>query len=333
MKEAYLIGGQQKSDRSLIENNQDWYQYQKGVVLQVDLEQSTIAQCFEYVSPLSVRAESDPVLFKAGSIEDNRLFLCTQTEVIIFKVPGFERIGYISLPCFNDLHHVRPAKDGNLIIANSGLEMVMEVTPTGKVVREWNVLGEDPWEHFSKTVDYRFGINLKPHQAHPNHIFYIGDEIWVTRFEQRDAVSLKDPNRRLLAGIERVHDGVYLNGQVYLTTVHGSLVIFNSETLEVDEMIDLRSMHDKDVLLGWCRGLLIEDGKAWVGFSRIRPTKFRQAVSWVRQGFNKSLPSHIACYDLQRKQCVAEIDVEAFGLNAIFSILPCSSHQKGVEGK
>jgi hypothetical protein len=79
-------------------------------------------------------------------------------------------------------------------------------------------------------------------------------------------------------------------------------------------------MHDEDRLLGWCRGLLVGGGKVWVGFSRIRPTKFREALSWIRQGFAQSSPTHIACYDLDKRRCLKEIDLEAYGLNAVFNI-------------
>ena len=58
-----------------------------------------------------------------------------------------------------------------------------------------------------------------------------------------------------------------------------------------------------------------------MGFSRIRPTKFREAVSWVRQGLHRLMPTHIACYDLKQRKKLYEMDLEPFGLNAVFSIL------------
>jgi len=135
-------------------------------------------------------------------------------------------------------------------------------------------------------------------------------------------VSLIDPTRRIAIDHERVHDGVWGNGCLFFTTVNGSIVRVNPQTLAVEEMIDLTRLHDEETLLGWCRGLWVQDGIAWVGFSRIRPTKFREAVSWVRQGFKKSLPTHIACYDLRRQQFLQEMNLEEYGLNAVFSIIP-----------
>jgi hypothetical protein len=42
----------------------------------------------------------------------------------------------------------------------------------------------------------------------------------------------------------------------------------------------------------------------------------------VRKGFRRDLPTRVARYDLARRIFVAEIDLQAHGLDAIFSILP-----------
>jgi hypothetical protein len=317
----YITGGRQGAPRSLLADSPNWYHYEAGVILRVDTDLGRVQPCVEYVSPPGACAPGDPVLFKSGTVYDGRLYVCTQTEVLTYSLPDFRQVGYLSLPCFNDVHHVRPTPEGNLLIANSGLEMVLELETCGRMRRVWNVLGEEPWARFSKETDYRQGINLKPHRAHPNYVFYVSDEIWTTRFEQKDALCLTRPGRRLPVGIERVHDGVMHQGQLYLTTVNGHLVVADPDTLAVRETVDLSSLHPETSLLGWCRGLLIEEDKAWIGFSRIRPTRFREAVSWVRNGFSRSLPTHIACYDLTRRRCLVEIDLEDHGLHAVFSIL------------
>lgn len=322
MKSLYVIGGQQRSSRPLFADDQHWYEYQKGLVLHVDPATGEASHCVEYVSPLDSRAEGDPVLFKCGTLRGDRLYACTQTEVLTFALPSFERVGYISLPCFNDVHHVLPTPDGNLLVASSGLELVLELTPAGEVVREWSVLGEDTWARFDRATDYRKGVSTKPHRAHPNYVFYVGDEIWATRFQQKDAICLTDPARRIEIGGEHIHDGVLHDGLLYFTRVDGKIVIANPATLRVEEQIDLAELSEESTQLGWCRGLLFDQGRLWVGFTRIRPTKFREAVSWVRLGFQRVLPSHIACYDLGARQLLAEIDLEQHGLNAVFSIFP-----------
>lgn len=318
----YVVGGQQRSPRSILDQGQTWYDYQKGVILRVDLQTDEVITCFEYVSPPEACAPGEPVLFKSGTLQDDKLYLCTQTEVMVFKLPEFTQLAYISLPMFNDVHHVRPTATGNLLVAISGLDMVVELTPWGEVLNEWDVLDGKPWSRFSREIDYRKGVSTKPHQAHPNNIFLIEDEIWVTRFEQRDAICLNRPNRAIRIGTERVHDGFLHDGFLYFTTVNGSVVVTNPATLRIEAVIDLTALHDAETLLGWCRGILVEGPLAWVGFSRIRPTKFREAVGWVRTGFKQSLQTHIACYDLVERRCIQEIELEGQSLNAVFSILP-----------
>lgn len=317
-----MIGGQQREPRSLLTEGQSWYDYKKGVILHVNTETCEVKQVMEYTSPSTACAEGDPVLFKSGTRVGNLLYTCTQTEILIWSLPTWEQVGYVSLPCFNDVHHVTPTAEGNLLIANSGLEMVLEVTPTGQILNEWNVLGEEPWENFSKEIDYRKGISTKPHRAHPNYVFYVGDDIWATRFELKDAICLTRPERSIPLSVERVHDGFEHAGMIYFTAVNGHIIIVDPQTLEITNKIDLNELNSANSLLGWCRGILLEQGQAWVGFSRIRPTKFRETVSWVRQGFQHSMPTRIECIDLARGEKLAEVDLEPFGLNAVFSILP-----------
>jgi len=324
----YLTGGQQRAPRPFISDPKEWYEYQNGLILDVDTGTGKAVTKLSYVSPPESCAAHDPeILFKSGTVQDGVLYACTQTEVLLFALPDFEMLHYISLPCFNDVHHVRPTTRGTLLVANSGLDMVLELSREGEVLRTWNTLGEDPWTRFSPTTDYRKGISTKPHQSHPNYVFTLGDEVWATRFQQKDALCLTNPERRIELGMERIHDGVLHDDHLYFTAVHGRVVIVDPRTLVIDDVVDLTAMHDAGVLLGWCRGLLVDGPLAWVGFSRIRATKFRENVGWIAHGFKRVLPTHIACYDLARRRCVAAIDVEGFGLDAVFSILPTVDDQ------
>jgi len=318
----YVVGGQQRLRRSILDQDQQWYDYQKGVVLRVNTQTGQIERCLEYLSPPETCAPGDPILFKSATLRGNKLYACTQTEVMVYEVPAFKQVAHISLPIFNDVHHVLPTSDGNILVAISGLDMVVKMNLGGDLLQVWDVYDGQPWTRFSRLMDYRKGVSTKPHKAHPNHIFMVDDEIWVTRFEQKDAICLNRPDRRIQIGIERVHDGCMVEGRLYFTTVNGTVVIANPVTLQIDEVIDLAALHDEDVLLGWCRGILVDGNRAWVGFSRIRPTKFREAVGWIRTGFKQSLPTHIACYDLVEKRCLAEIELEDHSLNAVFSIFP-----------
>jgi hypothetical protein len=316
----YVIGGQQRELRPITAGD-DWYQYRKGLIVEVDPDGGDLAVQVEYVSPPEARPDQDPaILFKSSSVRDGRLFACTQTEILVYSVPDFRQVGYLSLPLFNDIHHVVPTDRGSLLVANTGLDMVLELSLDGRILQEWGALGQDPWERFSRDVDYRKVPTTKPHHSHPNQIFCIGDEIWTTRFEQRDAVSLTS-GRRIDIGLERVHDGFVHRGHVYFTTVDGKVVVVDTVSLETVETIDLVELVGGSILLGWTRGLYVDDRGIWVGFSRIRPTKFRQNVAWVLRGFKEGRPTHIAHFDLERRTCTRWIDVEPSGLSVVFSIL------------
>lgn len=320
LKHLYIVGGQQRELRPLSATD-DWYEYQKAIVLDLDVSTELASTALEYVSPSEVCPEEGAtILFKSGSIRGDRLFVCTQTEVLIYRLPDFERVGYISLPIFNDLHHVLPTPHGTLLVADTGLDVVLELSLEGDVIHQWNVLGEDPWARFSPDTDYRRVRTTKPHHAHPNFVFLVGSDVWATRFEQRDAICLTSPGRRIDIGIERVHDGIMHDGLVYFTTVDGHVVIADPLKCAVKEVIDLNAMSTGDAQLGWCRSIAVDGDRIWVGFSRIRPTKFRENVGWVLRGFKRDFGTHVACYDLRRRKVVTEILVEPFGMSAIFGI-------------
>lgn len=326
MSGLYVVGGQQRRPKAMRDNDLSWYKFKSGLILRVDPQTGSVQRLVSYVSPPQLCAADEPaILFKSGTLHDGRLYVCTQTEVLIFAVPEYRLLTHISLPCFNDVHHVRPTPAGTLLIANSGLDMVLEITLDGQVLREWNTLGEDPWGRFRKDVDYRRVASTKPHRSHPNNVFFVDDEIWVTRFEQHDAICLTNPSKRIQVGTELVHDGLVRDGYIYFTTVNGRIVIANGQSLAIEEVLDLNTMSPADALLGWCRGIWLEGDKAWVGFTRLRLTKFRENVSWVRWGFKPYLPTHVACYDLVRRTCLQEINVQAHGLDAVFSIFPAAT--------
>jgi len=319
----YVIGGRQRADRSLLDAGA-WYGYDLGVILRIT--GTGVSTELEYTSPPGSCAPGDPILFKSATRVGDFLYCCTQTEVVVLGLPDLEEVAYISLGMFNDVHHVVPTVAGTLLVAVSGLELVVEITMQGDVVREWNVLGEDTWKNHSRAVDYRMGVDLKPHRAHPNYVFFVDGEPFATRFELRDAISLNDPERRIDIGGERVHDGLVHDGKVYFTTVDGSIAVADEATLEVVERHRLRRIPsvwgDENGVLGWCRSLHVDGEFCWVGFSRIRPTRLRQTVSWVRTGGQHQAPTRISRYRMSDWVCDAEIDLEPFGLNAVFTVAP-----------
>jgi hypothetical protein len=328
MEKLYVLGGKQR--RALIKDpSQEWHWYETALILEVDTTSGKVRTCVEYKTPIEARAsDSASINFHSGALVGDRLYTCTMTEVLIFKVPEFEQVGYVSMPCFNDLHHVVPTSDGNLFVVTTGLDMVVKVSPSGELLREWPVLQETPWSRFSRDTDYRKVETTKPHLSHPNFVFELDNEIWVTRFTQRDAISLNGSGHRIDIAVEKPHDGVLWKGYVVFTVVDGKVILANRRTLKVDRIIDLRRIqeHDQQILPAWCRGVLpVDDQKMWVGFTRIRRTLFRENVRWAKQLLKEGTvmkPTHIALFDIETQECLKEFDLEPYGMNCIFGIFP-----------
>ncbi len=321
----YVSGGQTRS--TVFRKLEEWQSCERALVIELDPAKSRSQVCVEYVSPQEAIPETLPsILFKSATLLDNKLYTCTSTEVLVYELPSFRLAHYISLPCFNDLHHVYPSKRGTLLVVVTGLDMVVEITISGTVVREWSVLGEDLWARFSRQTDYRKVPTTKPHHSHPNHTFELGEEVWVTRLQQRDAICLTTPGPRIDIAVQRPHDGYVFGDRIYFTTVDGHIVMANRKTFQVEQVIDLNHIRNQsDQVLGWCRGVLpVDERWLWVGFTRVRPTKFVENVSWIKHG-HRHKSTHVALYDLERKTCEQEIELEPHGIGVVFSLLPTPS--------
>ena len=258
-------------------HKREWQHFQKAVIVKYDVAAQRASVLHEYVSPPEACPDEPSVLFKAGPLQDDLLYVCTQTEVIVYRLPDFATAHYVSLPCFNDVHHVTPTGRDTMLVAVTGLDMVVEVGMDGSLVNEWDVLGGDTWERFSRDEDYRKIPTTKPHRAHPNFVFECGDEIWTTRCDLNDAVCLNMPEKRIdLSGkgfhpVQVVHDGLANNGKLYFTAVDGNVLVADPERCEVTEVINLRDFVDSEYPLGWCRGIhFLDEDRAIVGFSRLR---------------------------------------------------------------
>lgn len=323
-RSLYVLGGRQR--RRILKKEEEWALYEKAVILEVDPGTAEVRGSVEYETPPDARSVTGySVLFKAGALEGNKLYACTSTEVLVYQLPQFKKIGWVSLPCFNDLHHVRPTPGGDILVANTGLDMVLEISLDGRILREWSVTGGDPWERFSRNVDYRKVDTTKPHRSHPNYVFFLDEHIWATRAQQRDAICLTNGDRCIQIGGEYIHDGCLFANMIYFTGVDGRVILVDRKSLRVAEVIDLNMIGGgSGEPLGWCRGLWVVDERyVWVGFTRVRKTKFMENINWVKHaGRDRLKPARIALYDLVSKTCIKEIDVESYGLNVVFNMLP-----------
>lgn len=320
----YVVGARQ--NRGVL-RNREFNVYDSGCICYVDFASGRSELLVEYISPPEVHADKDfNIMFKAGTVQDNRLYTCTETEVMIYELPGLSLVNRITLPSFNDLHHVRPCPDGSLLLAVTGLDLVLNISLNGKVLGEWGALDEDTWQRFSRDVDYRKIHSTKPHKSHPNYVFYLGDEIWVTRFQQRDAVCVADRSKTIDIAVQRPHDGVVVGGRVYFTTVDGHVVIANATTHQVERVINLNEITGARIPLGWCRGIeILDEDQVLVGFTRLRATKLKENVKWVQQKLGLEtnrlpLPTRVSLYRLSDQKHCRDFNLEDLGMNAVFSI-------------
>ena len=328
MDRLYIIGGRQR--KPLFQDpKKEWRWYDTALVLDVNVASGVVKTCVEYRTPVDARAgQTSSVNFHSGALVGNTLYTCTATEVMVFKLPLFRVIGYFSLPCFNDLHHVAPTVDGNLLVVNTGLDMVLKCTPEGLVLSEWSVLGEPPWQRFSRAIDYRKVETTKPHKSHPNYAFELDGEVWTTRFHQQDAISLNGSLKRIPLAGERPHDGLVYGDRIYFTAVDGKIVVVDRRRLAIERIVDLRKIQDgeRQILPAWCRGLLpVDECRIWVGLTRIRETQFRENIRWVKGKLGEGTikkPTHIALFDLAQEKCLKEFDLEPYGMNAVYGIFP-----------
>jgi hypothetical protein len=319
------IGGRAKPNATRLP---EWQGYQCGLILAVQPTGPRAWTCATYQSPPHLCPASDPsFVFKAATIRNHNLYACTQTELLIYRVSDFRLLRHISHPWFNDLHHVYPFDDDRLLVAVTGLDMVVEIDLVGRIIRSWDVLGNPPFSRFPRDLDFRCIPTTKPHLSHPNHIFTLGEEIWVTRFLQRDAICLNVPGKRIDIGPGHPHDGIVVDQFIYFTTVEGHIVVVDESRLEKSQILDLNVISDFEQPLGWCRGIkVLADDEIIVGFSRLRPTKWQIGTAFFRSSIRMSTrqlpkPTRLVCYNIRHMRVEWEVVLEDYQMNAIFSIV------------
>ncbi len=324
MARFYITGGKQRI--SHIEQD-EWNQFEEARLAELDTDTGQVEVRLKH----KTRVEWTPKgkvshIFKSGSWHAGDLLLVTQTEIIRVDTRDFTVKELISHPWFNDLHHV-VFRDKNYWVASTGIDCLIRLERSGELKDVRHALFHDPWEHRSPHEDYRKWITTKPHKSHPNYVFHTEKGVWLTRFEQHDAICLDEPSLRVPIDVGRPHDGILYQNFLWFTTVNGFLVKADQESGEVVRRYDLNRFEPKsDRPLGWCRGLAFADGIALVGFSRLRHTKLRQNLSWLKQGFKtaagyRTLPTRVAAYDLEGAKLLHQWNIESAGLNAMFSIL------------
>jgi len=244
-------------------------------------------------------------------------------------------INTFSHPCFNNIHSVAVHGD-ELYVTSTGLDMVVVLNKyDGSIIRYLNAEGKPIWHRFSPDSDYRKQHSTRPHDCHPNYVFWVDGEPWVTRCTQEDAVQLGNPRKKIdVSGSKKpisVHDGIVKGGQVFFTSVDGAIVVADTKTLQPIETINLYSLKGYVGLRGWCRGLYISGDVLYVGFSRLRKTKRMEKLEWVNRFLKRGETvdeCSILAVDYKQPRILSDYRIPSNMLDGIYSILPAPSQGK-----
>ncbi len=306
---------------------EEWEFLEIARVIELETETGCCRTLMEYRTPEGLCPSGTfSHSFKACSWDGGKLLLCTSTEILWVDPGTFRVIDSFSHPWFNDLHHVRPW-NGNILAVSTGLESILTLDSARKVAKVESALESHTWDRFNQETDYRLIPTTKPHEAHPNFVFVWNDEVWVTRFNTQDAICLADRSKRIPISLGNPHDGLVKGKDVWFTTTNGHIIRVGLASASVQREFDLNQIEDLGVPLGWCRGIFFSEDLVYVAYSRIRATKWRTNLSWIKHGFRlpkgyTPLPTRLVAYNLEKGTKEAEWELEAHGLSVVFGILP-----------
>jgi hypothetical protein len=257
-----------------------------------------------YRSPPEVAGPAVGHVFKGLSRDGDRWLACTERELVWFDDSG-KPVDRLDHPWFNDVHHA-VRHQGRVRVAVTGLDGVLE-PESG---RWWGPpIADRDWRR----------VDTRPHAVHPNHLFAHAGETWVTQFHAGEASSVT-AGSALAVGAPRIHDGVVRDGRVWFTVVDGRLRGVSPADGTVDE-IRMPGEHP----MGWCRGLAPVPGGWAVGFTRLRATRWRHNLAWLRgtlRGDRTVTDQPTRVVVLEHGRVAEVLPVEALGLHALFAIEP-----------
>ncbi|HHO52357.1 MAG TPA: hypothetical protein ENK18_16170 [Deltaproteobacteria bacterium] len=250
--------------------------------------------------------------FKGVSRAGDTLLLCTEGEVVVVR--GDRILRTETHPWLNDVHHAAQIGDALHVVS----------TGTDAVIVEGRFLPVIPGVA-PPSSDVR-SMDLRPHRAHPNHLFVVGGRPHVTRGLLGDAIALHDRATRWALADVVVHDGVVRSDGIWFTAVDGRLICVDPTAGRIVRTVALAPLGHRAPPLGWCRGLAFVDGIAWVGFTRLRATWSRRNLAWARGLLRGRVvasphPTRLVGYDLGAEAQIGEVLVEEIGLDAIFGLV------------
>jgi hypothetical protein len=317
-KRIWIFGGRARSDPS---QHPAWAMFEQAVLL--ELQDGKEIRRLEFGGSDEDRRLGISVCFKAASVHGDYAYACTNTEILKISVESMEIIERWSHRLFNDLHHVAQIGD-RIYVVSTGIDSILEFDMSMTFLRRIGVAKNQVFERYPEDTDFRLVPSTKPHESHPNFVAAWNGGVWATRFNEKDVKRLVKGESFVLSEAP-VHDGIPMFRRVWFTTVKGSVVRLDPDTGDVTTF-DLTKYYSRIRAIGWCRGILpVAEDQAIVGFTKLRPTKWEENVSWVPWAISEAKsvlkrPTRVAQFDLKRGVEMWSIDLSDYGMDAVFSI-------------
>lgn len=265
------------------------------------------------------------------------LLVCGAAAVYRFAADSLRHVGTLAQPSFNDLHGVTVAGD-RIYVVNTGMDCIEGFDLDGHYLGTlgfeapwlsgerqggrypapdiWSALRRNGWAgseldfkpeqptdpYYSVDTRLPFHKRAQRDYVHPNHVCILDGRVLVTSLERRGVIDLFGW-RQVISVDSPPHDGVVANGRHYLSRVDGFV-----EVRAVSDLGGPATVHDITALTGltgWCRGLYIEDGLLWVGFTEIRR---RPVHAWNRGAWDATQTAVVAL-DQSSLEVVATFDL------------------------
>ncbi len=324
MGEKFIVSG--GIPRKLSEFLSAGKKLKRAEIAEIDFQKQIYTPKLSYVTPPEYTFDNMPSIgFTTMTVTEEEILLGVSTEVLFVDRKDYSVRSKLNHPLFHDIHHVAQ-HDDKLYVVNTGLDALMEFDMKGNLLKVTNTLGKEAFHKFSKDENLNKVVSTKPHESHPNYVFSINGEIWVTRFQQKDAICVNDLSKRMDIGLGFPHDGLVKGDHVYFTTVNGYVVVFNKNTLKKEAEIDLNASNIREnTPLGWCRGLYVDTDHFYVGYTQLRTTKMTENLGWVKamirekKVIDKPAPTRIEKYSLSGDY-ISEYVLPSTGIYTIFGI-------------
>lgn len=291
-------------------------------MLQIDLETKQVIHRWTYVTPRAEWGTDTSTVghcFTGVSVAaEGRIVLCTQRELLIYDPQTQSVTQRRSDTSFNDLHHAAITSHGWLV-ANTGRDAVSIGTEASGFTLQ-SLGAPVP----SREGDLR-AADFKPHRLHPNHLLVRDDEVWVTCGVAGDVRALHT-TRRIAISDRVIHDGVWHRGRAWFTSVDGTIVAVALDEGRVTQRWRLSELAPGVDTLGWCRGLAPVDEGWVVGLTRLRSTRWRRNLAWLKGALRgrqdaAAVPTQLVWVDPTCRRQPQRLMLENHGMDAVFGVM------------